>query len=393
MTGVTPSVLVLDTQTRKVLRADFSRAGRLPQPGRTSPPVLARNAAVLTARLRHWVPVARACRHTETSSPTATARWNTLLAEADRAPDPIPTTECVIRLATALRELLRAITLTTVPGPTIADVTGHLTAGITSGRYPAGAALSPKQLTTELGVARGRVQDALDDLTATRKLEMRGTRYFVPATHDTLSAQARYLAGRIRAQIAAGLHQPGGRLPAADVLTRLFVCQKPPVTAALHLLADARLLDLPVSGRAEILPAARALPPGPRADPLPPGTPYPTVPVTDRLLHTVRQQWLRRTPVTDEDVHTQWLQLRTIASAFAPADRRAANGTRAGHSIRVLTELAGAALPEVVWLRPWHLAVLAAALRTARSPAPAPHPGAAPVPAHGSPSRTTGALS
>ncbi|MER6913872.1 hypothetical protein ABT354_19555 [Streptomyces sp. NPDC000594] len=373
MTTVTPSVPVLDTKARETLRADISRAGRLPQPGRTAAPALAQDAAGLTERLRHWAPVARSCRHADTGSPTATARWDTLLAEADRAPETAPTTECVIRLATALRELLRAVTLTTQPGPTIADIAAHLTTGITGGRYPAGSALSPKQLTTDLGAPRARVQDALDDLAADRRLEVRGTRYFVPTTHDALTAQAHCIADRLRAQIAAGLHPPGSRLPVTDVLARRFVCQHPPVTAALHLLANDLLIDLPVSGRAEILPAARTLPPGPRADPLPPGTPHPTGPAADRLIHTVRQQWLRRTPVTDTDVHAQWIQLRALAAARVPARRNAAHGREA----RALAELAAAALPDTVWLRPWHLAVLAAALRAV--PGERVHAGAAPT--------------
>ncbi|MEV7284925.1 hypothetical protein AB0O01_10260 [Streptomyces sp. NPDC093252] len=102
-------------------------------------------------------------------------------------------------------------------------MTEHLTAGIRSGQYLPGTVLSPLRLSGRLGCSRARMDAAVADLATVGALQRQGARLFVPVTGNIPQIRARYIADRLTAQIAAGLHPPGSPLPAASTLALHFV--------------------------------------------------------------------------------------------------------------------------------------------------------------------------
>ncbi|MEU9337960.1 GntR family transcriptional regulator [Streptomyces sp. NPDC048290] len=364
--------MVLDQTARDLLRSDLYRTRRLPTGASVAAAGLARHTTTMRTVLDHWVPVAQNCRATEAGSRSAAARWDTLLAQAADPPHPTAPADAVFAFNTTVRELLRAINRYAARGPSIAEITDHLTTQIRSGHCPAGSALSPDRAAKALGVPRERVKDAVGDLIAAGVLERRGVRVFVRVPGDGPRVQARCIAGRLTAQIAAGLYPPGTLLPRVHDLAQRFLCQAPLINTAVRLLTDSGLLHLTDRGRAQVQNAALALPAPARAPALPPA-PHPpgTHPHPD-LLSEVRSQWRHHTPVTAGTIDSQWAQLRHRASQTAT--HRDTDGP-----CRFLTELASAPLPDPQWLRPWHLAILATALSNALPPAPPHH---SPVPVH-----------
>ncbi|MFJ4688281.1 GntR family transcriptional regulator [Streptomyces sp. NPDC088789] len=360
-TGPTTDPPVLTGTQAQSLRTDLTRCVRLPRARFTSPAALATDTAVLQQCLLRWVPLPRTCRAAEAKSPSATAGWDALLEAAVRPPHTPATTESVTLLSSALRDLLRAITRATAPGPSIAELTEHLTTGIRSGRYLAGTVLSRHHLSRSLRCSHERIEAALADLTARHILERHGTRLFVPVTADAPAVRARYIADRLRAQMATGIYPPGTHLPTIAALSRAFVCGPAPVRAAQQLLAADGLLRLPGGrSRPHVPDTAPALPPPPRSEP-PPGGPRST---DDNLLllGAVRRQWLHHSSVAATDITEQWHRLRRLATTVPQQ-----------HTDRdslLLADLATAPLPDPAWLRPWHLAILATALRNARKTAP-----------------------
>ncbi|MEU9337961.1 GntR family transcriptional regulator [Streptomyces sp. NPDC048290] len=355
--------LALTSAQSGALRADLALCARLPRPRFTSAAAVANDAAVLRERLDRWVPFARTCRTAEIISLTATARWDELLTAAEHRPTGPASTDSVILLRAALRQLLRAIDSSAAPGLSISELTEHFTTGISSGRYLPGTVLSRTALTKALGCPRERLTDVLTDLTADSILDRRGPQQLVvPVPEDGPQTRARYIAGRLTAQIAAGLYPPGTRLPTTSGLGRLFLCGADPVRAALQLLAGKGLLQVPGKGGALVLAPALGLPPPPRSAP-PAAGPGPRD--DDVLLPDyVRRQWRNRRSVPAENLTGQWERLRILAAAVPAQD--------SGRDGLLLTELASAPLPDPPWLRPWHLAVLAAALVTARRAASPP---------------------
>ncbi|MEV7284924.1 hypothetical protein AB0O01_10255 [Streptomyces sp. NPDC093252] len=100
------------------------------------------------------------------------------------------------------------------------------------------------------------------------------------------------------------------------------------------------------------------------SEPLPPPSPATD---TDLLLPgRIRRQWKHRSSVSLTDIAEQWTRLRSLANRAGAG----ASGKSSDRDVLLLRELASAPLPDPPWLRPWHLAVLATALRTALRTAP-----------------------
>ncbi|MEO3976856.1 GntR family transcriptional regulator [Streptomyces sp. CAU 1734] len=352
--------LILSSPVRTAIRADLSRAGQLPVPESRTAAALARDAAELHRRLRHWMPTAEACRRAEDTSPSARARWDELLHTASQPLSPAPSIEYAIGLSVTLREMLRGVLRAAGPGPSIAEVTEHLTESIATAVYLPGSAVSPDRIAAQLDCPSERVRHVLTDLTARGALHARGARLVITTTDHQHTEQARYVAGQLRAQIGAGLHPPGTGLPAASSLARRFVCQQPVIVRALALLSADGLIRVPPAGRATVLDTARNLPPARRAARLARKIPAPADEAIDPLLRDVHRQWIRRATVPPAELTHQWGQLRALAHAQTRRNSWAPD-TVPAH--RLLAQLAAAPLPKSAWLRPWHLAVLAAALR------------------------------
>ncbi|MFF0448078.1 hypothetical protein ACFYT4_16995 [Streptomyces sp. NPDC004609] len=226
----------LAAQEEKRLRGDLQWVGRVPSPGSRGAHLLGQVTRVRERGTR-WIGAARACRTAEAASPTAVARWDRLIAQAQQPlPAPLSTRDAVVSAA-GVRELLRAVRDSTAGGPPLAEVLDRLTGAIAQGALPVWSHLAPGPIAREFGCPEGRVETALDDLTAQGVLERHGRRLVVAAGVNLLTVQAGYIADRVTARIAAGLHPPASLLPPVSDLARVFVTRTETASAGLRLLA------------------------------------------------------------------------------------------------------------------------------------------------------------
>ncbi|MER6520222.1 GntR family transcriptional regulator [Streptomyces sp. NPDC001553] len=318
----------------------------------------AANGDALGRIAAHWIPAARARRDAAAASSEDHIRWERLLSDAAPTQGSSPGT--AQGRATAIHALLAALADTS---PTPAEIGALITTGIRNGRYQPGVSLAAPVIAAELRVPVRAVKTAIAELAATGVLDRSGKRTAVPVTGDEAAERGRYLALRLRAQMAYGLYPPGSTLPTGLEIGRHFVTNDPVVRTALGLLVDEGLIQRRPARPPLVLDAAGHLTPTGCA--APPPDQVAELRFTSVQIRTAvaaaYAKWQQRSYLPADNVIREWQQLRAMTRQLLerqPQSHRASPSPRAVSAARA-RETESATLPKTTLLALWHTACLA----------------------------------
>uniref|UniRef100_A0AAU2JZS6 GntR family transcriptional regulator n=1 Tax=Streptomyces sp. NBC_00049 TaxID=2903617 RepID=A0AAU2JZS6_9ACTN len=323
--------------------------------------------AWIRSTVRLWLPLARERAEAAAGSPSDTARWASLINDADQSDTDLTTVAQIRAAAKAVHALLIALQNSAPPCPPVAEIAARIAAHVTSLRYAPGIQLSRETTAADLGVPAALVRLAFTDLSAAGVLASSHHRTMVRGARDERPRRVRHLADRLLDQVAFGLYPPGCSLPGADELGDYCVSDVALVTEALRFLEHEGWIDRKRGRPALVLASAHLLaPPGqiaalPRAE----GGACPALAVVHHAMREAHNAWRHRRFLPPEEVVTRWESLREMAVQILAAGAENAVGPadRGRHAVLLLREAVHAPLPDTSLLGMWHTARLAAAVR------------------------------